>query len=214
MKQRSSPDLGQLGFDLLLAETDEVNQAAALDRATGHLPSSLEAALPHYRDLIARHHAAMLAGDGKTVGALREEAHRLALRLNHGEPGILPDPDAPGCKLADLTAAEAGTIPAWGQQGEFILELAGMRVFIKFSGLFGLGARFTPYLSFSAHALDCEWPFLSETGYRSFMGVNAALTPDLTPDACAREVIANHVATALKGKLVPIAHWYRPTATR
>lgn len=46
------------------------------------------------------------------------------------------------------------------------------------------------------------------------MGVNAALTHGLTPDAFAREVIANHVATALKGKLVPIAHRYRPTAAR
>lgn len=149
MKRRRFPDPGQLGCDLLLAETDKVNQAAALDRVTGHLPSSLEAALPYYRDLIARHHAAMLAGDGETTIALRHDAGHLALRLNHGEPGILAGPDAPGCRLADLTAADPGAIPARGQQGEFILELAGMRVLIKLSGLFGLGARFTPWLSFS-----------------------------------------------------------------
>lgn len=210
MKRRKSPDPGQLSFDLLLAETDKTNQAAALERAIGHLPSSLEAALPYYRDLITRHHAAMLAGDDKTVGALREEAHHLALRLNHGEPGILAGPDAPGCQLADLTAAEPGTLPAWGQQGEFILEVAGMRVLIKLNGLFGHGARFMTYLSFSAHALDWDRPFLSETGYRSFMGVNAALVLGLAPDAFAREVVTNHVALALKGKLVPIAHRYWP----
>lgn len=215
MKRRTATtDLSQLGFDLLLAETDKANHAAALDRAIGHLPSSLEAALPYYRDLITRHHAATLAGDGKIASALREEAHHLALRLNHGEPGILAGPDAPGCKLADLTAAEHGTIPAWGQQGQFILEVAGIRVLIKLSGLYGLGARFMPYLSFSAHALDWDRPFLSETGYRSFMGVNAALTPGLAPDVFAREVITSHVATTLKGRLVPVSHRHRPTAAR
>lgn len=214
MKRRSAPDPGQLGFDLLLAETDRANQAAALDRAIGHLPSSLDKALPYYRDLIARHHAAMLAGDGKTAIALRHDAGNLALRLNHGQPGILAGPDAPGCKLADLTAAEPGAIPAWGQQGEFILEVAGMRVLIKLSGLFGIGARFMPYLSFSAHAVDWDQPFLSETGYRSFMGVNAVLVPGLTPDAFVREVITNHIAMTLKGKLVPIAQQYRPPTTQ
>lgn len=214
MKRRAAADPSQLGFDLLLAETGKANQAAALNRAIGHLPSSLDAALPFYRDLIARHHEAMLAGDGKAAIALREEAGHLALRLNHGEPGILAGPDAPGCKLADHTAAEPGTIPAWGQQGEFIVDIAGMRVLIKLCGLFGIGARFMSYLSFSTHAVDWDQPFLSETGYRSFMDINAALVPDLTPDAFAREVITTHVATALKGKLVPISPRYRPTEAR
>lgn len=89
-----------------------------------------------------------------------------------------------------------------------------MRVLIKMSGLFGIGTRFMSYLSFSAHALDWNQPFLSETGYRSFMGVNAALVPGPTPDAFAREVIANHVATALKGKLLPITQQHRPTGGR
>ncbi|HEV7326494.1 MAG TPA: hypothetical protein VGN91_15640 [Bosea sp. (in: a-proteobacteria)] len=209
MKRRPAADPSQLGFDLLLAETDRANQAAALERAIGHLPSTLEQALPYYRNLIARHHVAMLAGDGETAIALRHDAGNLALRLNHGEPGILAGPDAPGCKLADLTAAERGTIPAWGQQGEFILEVAGMRVLIKLGGLFGIGARFMTYLSFSAHALDWHRPFLSETGYRSFMGINAALVPGLTPDDFAREVITAHVSTALKGNLVPIAEQNR-----
>jgi hypothetical protein len=211
MKRRATTDPSQLGFDLLLAETDKANQAAALHRAIGHLPSSLDAALPYYRDLIARHHTAMLAGDGKAAIALRHEAGHLALRLNHGEPGILAGPDAPGCKLADLTAAEPGTIPAWGQQGEFILDIAGMRVLIKLSGLFGIGARFMTYLSFSAHAVDWGRPFISETGYRSFMGVNAALVPGFTPDGFAREVITKYITTALKGRLLPMPQRHRQT---
>lgn len=84
-----------------------------------------------------------------------------------------------------------------------------MRVLIKTSGRFGIGTRFMPWLSFSAHAVDWDQPFLSETGYRSFMGVNAALVPGLTPDAFAREVITAHVSTALKGNLVPIAEQNR-----
>jgi len=204
MKRRAAPDPGQLGFDLLLAEIDKANQAAPFDRAIGHLPDTLDKALPYYRDLIARHHAAMLAGDGETAIALRHHAGHLALRLNHGKPGILAGSTVPGCQLADLTAAERGTTPAWGQQCEFILDVAGMRVLIKLSGLFGIGARFMTYLSFSAHAVDWEQPFLSETGYRSFMGVNAAFILGLTPDTFVREVITTHVAATLKGKLFNI----------
>jgi hypothetical protein len=37
----------------------------------------MDAALPFYRDLISRHHSAMLAGDAETVTALRDEAHYL-----------------------------------------------------------------------------------------------------------------------------------------
>lgn len=96
--------------------------------------------------------------------------------------------------LARLTAAEPGTVPLWGQEGEFVIEVTGMRVRIEMDGMFGIGAGFSPWMNFSAHAVDWDKPFLSETGYRSFMGMHAALVPGFTPDAFAREVIAAHVA--------------------
>lgn len=200
--------MSQLGFDALLAEADTTNRQPAFEKACGHLPATMDEAIPYYRDLIDRHHAAMLAGDLDAVMALRGEAHNLALRLNGGEPGILAGPDAPGCVLEERTTAPENTIPQWGQRGRFIIETHGMRVRIDMDGLFGIGACYMTWMNFSARAVDRDKPFLSETGYRSFMGLPAALVPGLTPDAFAAEVIAAHVSRALKDKLVSIRPEY------
>ena len=65
-----------------------------------------------------------------------------------------------------------------------------MRVRIELDGLFGVGARFITWPGFSAHAVEYEKPFLSETAYRSFLGIHADLMPGMTPDAFAGEAIA------------------------
>jgi hypothetical protein len=197
-------DSAQLGFDDLLIEAEAVNKAAALEREFGHLPATMEDALPFYRDLIDRHHAAMLAADLVTVMRLRKEAHDLARRLNIGEPGILAGPDAPGCMLETLTAAEPETIPLWGQTGSFMVEVQSVRVRIEMDGIFGVGACYMPWPNFSAHAVDWDRPFISETGYRSFMGLNAALEPDLTAETFAIRVLEAHIGRSLKGRMVAI----------
>jgi len=199
----------QLGFDALLVEAEEANRRTTFAKAHGHLPDTMEEAVPFYRDLVDRHHAAMLTADLDKVLALREDAHRLALVLNHGEPGILAGPGAPGCRLATLTRAEDGTVPLWGQEGCFIIDVEGMRVRIAMDGLFGIGAPYGSWLNFAAHAVDWDRPFLSPTGYRSFLGLRAELVPGLTTDAFAVEVIAEHVAQNLKGRLVDIEARYR-----
>lgn len=169
----------------------------------------MDKALPFYRDLIDRHHAAMLAANVDEVMRLRDEADKLALRLNGGEPGILAHDDAPGYVLARGTAAAAGAVPLWGQTGDFIIAVDGMRVRIEQDGIFGICSHACLWLGFKAHAVDLDRPFLSETGYRSFLGIHADPRPGLTPDAFAREVIAAHVARDLKGGLVPIKARYR-----
>lgn len=151
----------------------------------------------------------MCAADAETIMKLRDEAHQLALRLNKGEPGILAGPDAPGCKLAQATLAEPETVPLWGQGGSFVIEAAHMRVRIELDGVFGIGALYSPWMNFSANAADWDKPFLSETGYRSFLGVHAELVPGMTPDRFAAEVIGAHVRKNLKGRLVQIKERYR-----
>lgn len=154
MARKSLPaDPAQFGFDLFLAEAESINKAAAFERTHGHLPGTMEEALPFYRDLIARHHAAMLAAEIEAVVALGEEAAKLACKLNNGEPGILAGPDAPGCVLARESAAPDGTIPLWGQTGSFIITVNTMRVRIDVDGMFGIGARYMPWVNFSAR----EW---------------------------------------------------------
>jgi hypothetical protein len=54
--------------------------------------------------------------------------------------------------------------------------------------------------SLAAHALDWNKLFLSETGYRSFLGIGGDLQPGFTPDSYARAIVAAHVRRELKGR--------------
>jgi hypothetical protein len=194
------------GFDAMLQEEQ-----------SAHLPSNMEKAIPYYRKLIERHHEAVIAGDAQQAIKIREEAEDLAIKLNGGELlGIKGGPGAPCYVLERATAAPAGTVPLWGQIGEFTIDVDGMRVRIEQDGMFGIGMMSSPYSGFSAHAVDYQKPFLSDTGYRSFIGCHAGMARGITPDAFAREMIQSYVARECKGKLRRIEHGYveRETARR
>lgn len=199
----------QLGFDSLLSAGDTQNEARRQEREHAHLPGSMEEALPLFRTLIERHHAAMLAGNGNIVQSLRDEAHALAFKLNNYEPGILATEDSPGRVLGRLTRAPDGVLPLWGQVGSFIIECRAMRARIEMEGLFGIGAGSMTWLGFSAHAVDRDRPFLSETGYRSFLGVGGALAPGHTPESFCGAIVEAYVARQLKGHLREIEPEYR-----
>jgi hypothetical protein len=203
-------ETAQLGFDALLSAADQENNARELEKQFGHLPGTMEQAIPYFRALIHRHHEAMIEGDGERVRALRDEAHDLAVKLNNYESGIIADEDSPGCVLEHMTAAPNGTVPLWGQSGNFEIQHDGMRVMIEMDGVFGIGATAMSWIGFAAHAVEWDRPFLSETGYRSFLGVGGALSPGYAPEAFAKEIIAAHVKREMKGKLVSVAPRHRP----
>jgi hypothetical protein len=209
MSPRAKPQAAQLGFNSLLDEAETANTTHKLARELVHLPGTMDEALPFFRSLMERHHAAMLAGLEGEAMELREEADRLATKLNGYEPGIIANDDAPGCVLERLTRAEDGTVPLWGQTGSFEIAHGGMRVQIEMDGIFGVASNVFPWLGFAAHAVEWGKPFLSETGYRSFIGLRGGLQPGMTPDSFAREIIALHVARELKGKLLAIKQEYR-----
>ena len=79
-------------------------------------------------------------------------------------------------------------------------------------GLFGVGACFTPWINFSARAVDHDRPFLSSTGFRSFMGLRASLVAGLTTDAFATEIVAAFIRKKSKGRLVAVDDRYRQPA--
>jgi hypothetical protein len=191
----------QLGFADLLSEAATANERRQFDRATAHLPGTMDEALPLYRRMIDKHHAAMQAANIGEVMSIREEAHRLAEKLNGGACGIIAGPDAPGCVLELESAAAAGAFPLWGQAGGFMLTAANMRVGIKMYGMFGIGSTICLFPGFCAHVVDKNRPFLSETGFRSFLGISGDLVPGLTPEAFARAAIAHYVERELKGRL-------------
>lgn len=201
--------MSQLGFEALLVSADADNQARKFERETAHLPSTMAEAIPFYRILLRSHHAAMLAGNIDETMRLREEAHLLAARLNGGELGIIGGPEAPGCVLEREAASAPGIVPLWGQSGDFIVNVDGMKVRIALSGMFGICSTMCFWPGFAAHACDPDRPFLSSTGYRSFLGIGAAPVAGLLPDEFASKVIAAHVAQELKGKLLAIDARYR-----
>lgn len=200
----------QLGFDLLLASADEENTLRQQERQCAHLPGTMPEAVPFFRGLIDRHHAAMLEGGADAVCELRDEARLRAVKLNRYEAGILADDDAPGRVLDRLTRAAPGAVPLWGQSGQFEIMLEGMRVAIDMDGIFGIGASHMAWLGFSAHALDFDKPFISETGYRSFLGCGGNLLPGYTPERFASEIIAAHIRHGLRGRLVAIRRCLPP----
>ena len=179
--------------------------------ASALLPDTMEAAVPVYRRLLEDHHAAMLAGDWTTTLALRNDAWRIVTKLNGGTHfGVLGDDEAPGRLLPRLTAAPTGTVPLWGQTGDFSITVRGMRVRIEQDGMFGIGSRDNFWLGFSTHAIDWTKPFLSPTGYRSFLTIRLPIAAGVTPDQLATRAILDHLTTECKGKLTAIESTYRP----
>jgi hypothetical protein len=83
------------------------------------MPSSIEEAIPYYRSIIERYHAAVIAGRPEQASATLQEAEHLAIRLNGGTHcGIKGDPETSVCYVLErATAAAQGTIPLWGQTG-------------------------------------------------------------------------------------------------
>ncbi|MDX8353992.1 hypothetical protein [Cognatiyoonia sp. IB215182] len=194
----------QLGFADMLHNAARDNAARAFDKETTHLPGTWAEALDYHNQQIANHHAAMLNSDLDLAIDIRKEAHLLAKKLNNGNPGILAGNDAPGCKLDRQAAAQDGLIPMWGQSGTFAIEAAGMQVRVTMGGMFGIGATAMPYLGFAARAVDRTKPFLSATGYRSFLGCTVPPVPGLMVDGLVRRILRAHVTHDLGGRLVPI----------
>jgi hypothetical protein len=209
MSSRRTPQPALLGFDALLASAESANLTRQIERDCAHLPGNLVDAVPFYRALIEQHHAAMLAADLKQIRELREEAHRLASKLNRFEPGIIADADSPGCVLDRATRAPEGRVPLWGQSGSFEVACGRMRLRIALEGIFGLTACLMNWLGFEVRAIELDRPFLSETGYRSFLGVGGAMQAGITPDVFAARIIAAHVERDLKGRLVAIKPEFR-----
>lgn len=209
MTQTTHPTTQQLGFDALLLDAEQTNRARKVEDETRHLPATMTDALPFFAELLEEHHAAMLAGQEHETMFCRAEAHRLAVKLNGGKAGILADDDSPACVLERETAAASGVLPIWGQKGSFIITVNGTRVRIEMGGVFGIGASSAFWPGFAAHAVDFDRPFISETGYRSFLGIFAEPAPGLTPDSFAAEILTGYIRRELKGRLVPIAQRYR-----
>jgi hypothetical protein len=131
-------------------------QAAALATDSDGRRAALMAATDAY-------HAAIMDGDESARRAANEQALTALVALNDGELfGFAVTGKAPDLML-DALAAQPGTVPNWGQRGEFVLTVDAMRVRVTFDP--NLGRSMPAHIAL--HVVDPGKPFISDTGFWS-----------------------------------------------
>ncbi len=102
-------------------------------------------------------------------------------------------------------AAPAGQVPRWGQVGQFLLELDGMRIAVEA----GPGALDGMY-GFDLNAVDMDKPFLSSTGFRHHF-MSPARCLGQTVDQALRAEVRECIAQEKNWRPVAIdAEWLPP----
>ena len=170
---------------------------------------TVEAALPYYIRLIRAHHKSTMEGDAQRICDLRDDAQQLACYLNGGTCMGICTPTGPATLLEEATAVHR--VPLWGQEGNFRVRMIGIPIAVKLEGLFGIGIFEADYPGFEVRAVDANLPFVSETGYRSFIGAGRRrLQPGLTPQAYVLRCLEEYLEGPMKGRLLRIEVGDRP----
>lgn len=112
---------------------------------------------------VQEQHAAVLAGDDAAASTAAERYEATVWKLNGGGFfGCMGADDAAGKIIERHCRAVPGAVPTWGQRGEFVIQVEGIRALVEFGDGFGMGRT-----HFAFRAVDLDRPFISETGYRS-----------------------------------------------
>ncbi len=148
-------------------------------------------------------HAAVVAGEQAEAMAAEDRYEAVIWKLNGGTHfGCLAGEDAPGHRVERHCRALPGMVPKWGQSGEFLIVVEGIRALVEFGD--GMGAMHSGYVF---RAVDLNRPFISETGYRShYAGVQMGCYVD--------EVASSIFADYLKERKHLIEGGYRDRLSR
>ena len=137
-------------------------------RTFGELPRLPEAnaeLLVIAREAIDGFDASIVANDEEAAKVDYTRYWAAVSKLNGGsEFGCLDDsnPNAGGIVARDYCMAPPGMTPKWGQQGEFVIEVDGIRAVVE------CGDGYSPFSAhFQYYVLDVDRTFVSESGYRS-----------------------------------------------
>lgn len=139
------------------------------------------------------YHDAMLAADVQALDDAHLVYRACVLKLNGGTAfGSASVQDA----LAAKFAARAGQVPKWGQAGEFLLDVEGMRIVVRMD----VGSL-ANHCGAELCAVDFDKPFVSRTGYRHQFMAPAHHVGRTVDQAVRAEVLA---LLAGEGKAVAI----------
>jgi hypothetical protein len=126
--------------------------------AMAALPDDLAELEVRAERVLALYHDAMLAADVQALDDAHLVYQACLIKLNGGTAfGSATVQDA----LAAKFAAPAGQVPKWGQAGEFLLEVDGVRMVVKMDV-----GNLANHCGADLHAVDYDKPFISRTGYR------------------------------------------------
>lgn len=159
-------------------------------------PAELEQTAAGVRRL---YHDALLVGDVQALDDADLVYRACVVKLNGGTHfGSAEIQKALEAKFA----AVAGQVPEWGQAGEFLLEVEGMRLVVKMcpDGL-------ANHCGAELHAVDFDRPFVSRTGYRHQYMVPAQHLGRTVDQAVRAEVLE---LLAGEGKAAAITQEFSP----
>ena len=122
-------------------------------------PAELEALAEQYQRTF---NAAVLAGHLDVLKGQDNALAAVATKLNGGvSRGALAD-DGPLAAIIARKAPPLGQVPQWGQDGEFLLEVDGIRIRVR-----ARSSNLNVVLHVDLNVVDLDQLFVSETGYRS-----------------------------------------------
>ncbi|HIF4305210.1 TPA: protein klcB [Salmonella enterica subsp. enterica serovar Infantis] len=170
-----------------MQEPGRDERAAAM---AASLPDGRDALLDVAAAAVAGLHEAVLNGADLVVGVADDRYNAAIWKLNGGTFfGCQGDAEAAGRVIERHCRAMPGDVPMWGQVGEFLVDVGGVRAVVEVSD--GFGSLINRHFSF--HAVDLDGPFVSETGYRShFDRARARMTVDQVAAAIFAELLRTH----------------------
>ncbi|WP_152385606.1 hypothetical protein [Achromobacter sp. GbtcB20] len=125
---------------------------------------------------VGRLHESALAGDQLGIEHALQTYEAVVWKLNGGSFFGSRDccnPDAGGNVVDRYCAASPGQDPLWGQNGEFLICVLGVRARVEIMEGFGRAA-----VRMHFHVVDLHRPFVSETGFLSvFDKVRMRMSP-------------------------------------
>lgn len=139
---------------------------------------------------VAATNAVVLAGDRQGAVLASDQYQAIIEKLNGGTHfGSFKGEESAGRLVERHCRAARGIVPMWGQCGDFVLTVDGVRCWIEFGR--GFSSRLGAHYSF--RAVDLDGTFFSETGYRSYFDeVRFGQTVEVAAVAIVRDFLQKH----------------------
>ena len=127
------------------------------------MPADRDGLLAEAMAAVTAQHAAVLDNDSKAATEAADRYEATVWKLNGGAFfACRAEKDSAGHVIERHCKAVPGQVPMWGQTGQFVIEVDGIRALVMFGDGFGLCRA-----HYRFHAVDLDTPFISPTGYRS-----------------------------------------------